>query len=168
MDPQLQKIIEGLQGDIGNLQSQMGTHYHGGYDSSQVNWAVIAQRILYVPFTIYGADAATAANYSTFWVAPAACLLLSFQEAHATAGTDGSAVTLDLEKLTGTTAPGSGSSMLSTTLSLKATANTVQTATVTPTNANKTLAAGDRVALKKGGTLTSVANVTTQTLFQLI
>lgn len=168
MDPEIQKIIVGLQADIGDLRSQMGTHYHGGYDSSRINWADIYQRVLYVAHTVYGADAATATNYSTFWIAPAACLLTAFQEVHQTAGTDASAVTLDLEKLTGTTAPGSGVSMLSSTLSLKATASTVQKATVTTTNANRTLAAGDRVALKETGTLTAVANVSVIALFQLI
>lgn len=168
MDPIAQQIIEGLQRDIANLQSQMGTHYHGGYDSSQVAWSNLFGRKLYIDYTIPGTSAATSANYSSFWIAPAACLLTFFKEVHQTAGTDAGAVTLDLEKLTGTTAPGSGTTMFSSTLSLKATANTVQTATLTGTNANKTLAAGDRIALKSSGTLTAVANVTALLEIQLI
>lgn len=168
MDPIIQQTIEGIQRDVANLQSQMGTHYHGGYDTSQVNWANIAGRQLYITNIVPGTSAATAANYSIFWIAPAACLLIGFKEVHVTAGTDAGAVTLDLEKLTGTTAPGSGVSMLSSTLSLKATINTVQTATITTTTANKTLALGDRVAFKLTGTPTAVANVVGLMQVQLI
>jgi 3-deoxy-D-arabino-heptulosonate 7-phosphate (DAHP) synthase class II len=115
---------------------------------------------LYLAHTVYGADAAAAANYSTFFIAPIAMTVESFREVHATAGTDGAAVTLQLEKLSSTTAPGSGSNVLTTALSLKATANTVQTGSLTTTLANRALAIGNRLALKKSGTLTAVANVT--------
>jgi hypothetical protein len=89
---------------------------------------------------------------------------------HKTAGSDGSAVTLDLEKLTGTTAPGSGVTMLGATIDLKGTANTAKTATLaTGSNLpNLSLAAGNRCALKLAGTPTSLANVTTLLEFQLV
>lgn len=143
-------------------------HFHTGFDVSQVSWTDLSNRYLYVQQTIYGADAATAANYSTFWIAPFAVQVTNFYEVHATAGTDGSAVTLQLEKLTGTQAPGGGATMLASALSLKATANTVQTATLTTTLANRSLAKGNRLALLKSGTLTSVANVTVLVELQVI
>lgn len=164
-----QQVTE-LQGRVGTLENRMDTHYHGGFESTPVKWANLSQRKLHVAHTIYGATAATAANYSVVFVALYACLLTSFQEAHTTAGTDASAVTLDLEKLTGTTAPGSGVTMLGATMDLKASTNTVRTATLASgaNLPNLSLAAGNRVALKLGGTPTAVANVTTLLEFQLV
>lgn len=82
-----------------------------------------------------------------------------FREVHQTAGTDAGAVTLDLEKLTGTQNLDAGAAVLNATLSLKATINTVQTATLTDTLTSRSLARGDRLALKDSGTLTAVQNV---------
>ncbi len=64
--------------------------------------------------------------------------------------------TMALEKLTGTTAPGSGSSMLTGALDLTTTANTVLSGTLTGTTANLQLAAGDRIGCVLGGTLTGL------------
>ncbi len=102
---------------------------------------------------------ATAANYGVFFIAPFACEVVSVREAHTTAGTDAGAVTLDIEKLTGTQAPDAGVSVLSATIDLKGAANTVQAPALTATTANKRLAAGDRLCLKDAGTLTAVAGV---------
>lgn len=135
-------------------------HQHTGFDSSRVLWSDIASKKVHVYHTIQGTDAATATNYGVFFIVPFTCTLSSFKEVHQTAGSDGGAVTLTLEKLTGTTAPDSGSVMLASTLSLKATANTVQIGTLTTTLANRNLAIGDRLCLKDAGVLTSVANVT--------
>lgn len=135
-------------------------HTHTGYDMNRVRFADLDSPIYYVQHTIIGTAPATTTNYSIFWIAPAACVVTLFKEVHTTAGSDGSAVTIQLEKLTGTTSPGSGSTILTTALSLKATANTVQTGSLTTTLASKNLAAGDRLALKLAGTPTAVANVT--------
>jgi len=131
-----------------------------GFDSQRIDFKDIYKRKLYFTETVYGADAATAANFKTFLIVPEAGVLTGFREVHAIAGTDGGAVTLDLEKLTGTTEPGSGVSMLGATLSLKATKDTVQVATFTTTLANRSVVAGDRIALKTSGTLTGLVDVT--------
>ena len=135
-------------------------HIHNGFDMSKVNFIDIAQRKVWVHHTIYGTTAATATNYGVFYIVPVACVLTKFQEVHQTAGSDGGAVTVMLEKLTGTQAPDAGVDMLTTALSLKSTANTVQTGVITNTYANRNLVAGDRLCLEDAGTLTSVANVT--------
>lgn len=168
---QLFEQVQQVAADLEALKKRVDsppTHYHNGFDSNQISWVDIYQKRLHVVHTVQSTNAATSTFYSTFLIVPAPALIIGFQEVHQTAGTDASAVTLDLEKLTGTTAPGSGVSALSSTISLKATASTVQTATITSTNANRTLAAGDRLALKTSGTLTAVANVTTLTTLQLI
>lgn len=167
----IQEQIAKLQQDVTALQKQgelPPDHYHNGFDSNILSWFDIGQKTLFIRHTVYGADAATAADYSVFFIVPAPAVITAFSEVHTTAGTDVGAVTLDLEKLTGTTAPGSGVSALNATLSLKATANTVQNATVTLTASNRTLAKSDRIALKLTGTPTSLANVSTLMTLQLI
>lgn len=175
MPPNQQKTPEELIADLTTRvqalekQGEMPPdHYHNGFDSNIVSWYDIGQKALFVHHTLPGIMPATAGYYSVFLIVPMACLIIGFKEVHSTAGSDAGAVTLDLEKLTGTTAAGSGVSALASTLSLKATANTVQTATLTGTATNRTLAAGHRMALKLTGTPTAVANVSTLLTLQLI
>lgn len=68
----------------------------------------------------------------------------------------GAAATLVVEKLTSTTAPGSGTTLLSGTLDLTAAANTVVAGTLTATAADLLLASGDRLSCKLGGVLTGL------------
>lgn len=150
------------------FQSLPPAHRHTGLDSDPVDWTSVGNRVLTFRHTLPGAAAATGANYGAFLVVPQACRVVRFVEVHRTAGTDASAVTVDLEKLTSGTAEGSGSSVLSAALSLKSTANTPQEGTITSTNANRTLADGDRLALKDSGTLTAVADVTVMVQVLLI
>jgi hypothetical protein len=162
MAEDIQKQIDELVKRTKSLEGQVQqpSHYHNGFDSNQIAFVDIYQKKLYVHHTIVGTAAATAANYGVFYIAPVACLVTRIQEVHQTAGTDGGAVTLNIEKLTSGVAPDSGSTILTTALSLKATINTVQTGGITVTSSAKTLAAGDRLCMKDTGTLTAVANVT--------
>lgn len=85
------------------------------------------------------------------------------RESHATAGTDGGAVTLDVKKATGTTAIASGTTILGSTFDMKGTINTV----VHKTRGNggvlstpvATLAEGDRLGVDYTGTITALAGV---------
>ena len=81
------------------------------------------------------------------------------QQIHSTLGTDGSAVTVTVTKDTGTQAPGAGTALLTAGFNLKATANTVQEATLTTTLDNRKFSKGDRLAIKFSGVLTSVAGL---------
>jgi len=160
MDP-IQQQIDNLKNEIERLKNDKLTfdHQHTGLDFSRVVWDNISTKKLYIHHTLYGANAATAANYGTFFIVPFACVVNGFKEIHQVAGSDAGAVTLTLEKLTGTTAPDSGAVVLSAALSLKATANTLQEGVMTITNADRTLAKDDRLCLKDAGTLTNVSNV---------
>jgi hypothetical protein len=161
---------EEIQNQINNLQSEIETikknpsmpdHQHTGFDVSKVKFSDLSQRKIYKTHTIIGTMAATAGNYGVFFINQIAkCYVSGFWEVHQVAGTDGLAVTLDLEKLTSGQAPNSGVSALASALNLKSTANTVQSATLTETSANKTLSIGDRLCLKDSGVLTAVNNVT--------
>ncbi|NBQ67420.1 MAG: hypothetical protein EBU46_00770 [Nitrosomonadaceae bacterium] len=98
-----------------------------------------------------------------FYIANRPMEVVAIREVHSTAGSDGSAVNVQVVKDTGTNAPGAGTDLLTNNSSagfnLKGTANTVQTGTLTATAASKKLAAGDRLSLDFAGTLTAVAGV---------
>ena len=81
--------------------------------------------------------------------------LVAVSEVHSTASSSG---TLQLEKCTGTTAPGSGTDLLSSTISLAGAANTVLSGTLSATRSDRIFVAGDRLALDFGGTVTGLVN----------
>lgn len=110
--------------------------------------------------TIPGTQAQTSGNYSVIFIAPCPLVILGAKEVHTAAGTDASAVTLDIEKLTGTQAPGAGVSILKDTFDLKGTADTIQSTLPTLTSNDRNLFKDDRIALEVTGTLTAVENVT--------
>lgn len=60
----------------------------------------------YVEANLPSTDPQTAANYGMVFTALRPCEVLEVSEVHGTLGTDGGAVTLQLERLTGTTAKG--------------------------------------------------------------
>lgn len=108
----------------------------------------------------------TAAAIATqnIFVAPSPCRVVAVKEWHAVAGTNGSAVTVDITKETATGAgatavPGGGSTILTAALSLKATAKTTQSGTLSATATSLVLGKGDRLSIKLTGTATAVAGV---------
>lgn len=119
-------------------------------------------------------NAATSTLYGAPIPLPVPCTLVQVQEVHGVAGSDAGAVTVTVEKLTGTTAKGSGIALLSSAFDLKGTANTVATKyvtsglveTVTSGMLDRSFDAGDRVALKTSGTLTAVSDVAVTLLFK--
>ena len=113
-----------------------------------------------ITVSLPGTLSATATNYGVFFIANRPIEITKIKEVHNTAGSDGSAVTLQIEKLTGTTALDSGSTILNTAFNLKGTANTVVSYQgYKDLTINRQLVEGDRLALKDAGTLTNVAGV---------
>lgn len=167
---QIQDEIQKIWSAVNQLQNTpaIPDHFHNGYDVSPINFSMIYQKKVYIHHTLQGINAATASNYGTFWIAPFACLAKNIYEIHQTAGTDGGAVTLQVEKLTGTTAAGSGQSIIATAYNLKSTANTLQTSVMVTTSAYVTIAKGDRLALKLAGTPTSLSTVSVLTELLII
>jgi len=112
--------------------------------------------------------AASTANQDVFIAAPGG----NYQVTGVTAtfGTASSSGTLDVVKATGTTAIGSGTSVMTGTISLAGTANTPVHGTLSSTISSLQLAGaangastgGDRLGIKLGGTLTSLANCLVQ------
>lgn len=93
--------------------------------------------------------------------------IVEAREVHSTAGTDAGAVTLTIEKLTGTQAPAAGQNVFKTsTFNLKAAANTVQRLTVSSLTglsaaqrAGQLLSPGDRLGFTVAGVLTTLAGL---------
>jgi len=150
--------------------TRIQSHAHTGIDSVPIEFSHLSNRVLTVYWTIPGAQAATATNYGTFFTAPYACTVIAMTEVHETAGTNAGAVTLQLERLQGTDAPGAGDEILVTAFNLKATANTVQEGVITPVRTSgisaANLSVGDRLCLKDAGTLTALSNVSVVVLIQ--
>lgn len=144
--------------------AKVPVHSHNGVDTNQIPFDNLSQKKVYVHWTIPGSSAATASNYGVFWIAPVACTVTGFAEVHEVAGTAGGTVSLQLERLQGTEAPGAGDDLLNSALSLKSAANTVQYGSITKSRTSgrglANLAAGDRLCLKDSGTLTTLSNVT--------
>lgn len=85
--------------------------------------------------------------------------VIGISEVHTTAGSDGSAVTLSVNKCTGTQTPAQGTTLMSGTFDMKGTAQTVQNATLVALQSTLILNAGDRLALDFAGTITALAGV---------
>jgi len=120
-----------------------------------------------------GTTAQTAANFTTpFFIAQRSYEVIKITERHETAGSDAGAVTLQLVKVPSGTAPASGLSVMSATLSLKTTANTNQfgaiSQVITSSVADRVLVAGDSLALVSSGTLTALVGVTVSVLLKAI
>ena len=134
-----------------DFERQLQRHTHTGIDGTSK---------LDRSFEVTAALAQGTANlyFTTFWNVPFPCALLGATESHAVAGTDGGAVTVRVERLVGTQAPGGGYA-LTEPQSLKSTVNTVVDLTLTTDRTQLTFLKGDRLALKLTGTPTSVNGV---------
>ena len=109
--------------------------------------------------SLNGTEPATAANYGHFYTALRKEEVIEVSVVWTTAGSDGGAVTLDMERLQGTEALDAGDTLFASTVNLKGTANTVNFPTLTATKANRVLSRGDRLALKDSGTLTALVGL---------
>jgi len=105
---------------------------------------------------VYQAPLNTALVDTPIFVASAACQMTAATELHGV--NSALAANVQITKDTGTTAPGGGIILLTNNTNagfdLNAAANTVQTGTLTATEASLQLAIGDRLSLKFSGTLT--------------
>lgn len=109
-------------------------------------------------FTCAGLSATSASGDCVF-VADRAYQVTSIKFVQKTAGGAGCAA--NIEKITGTTAPGSGTVMGTGSYDCNVTANNTVTAyTLTGTTGTLQLASGDRMGIKLAGTLTALAGLT--------
>ncbi len=109
----------------------------------------------------YTTGTTAAATDFAFYVAPRAMKVIAISQVHAVAA--GGASALQVTKDTGTDAPGAGTNLLTNNTNsgfdLNATANTVQTGSLSATPANLLLAAGDRLSVDYANAIQSSAGV---------
>lgn len=108
---------------------------------------VLSKDGFFITCLVAGTSAATATNYTHFFTAKFPCEVLSITEIHAVAGGAGS---LDVRKPLAGATPGTGNSLLLTSIDLTGTANTLITKqgnTLTATKGDRTLNPGDRLSL---------------------
>lgn len=98
-----------------------------------------------VRFTASYPQVAAADIAKTFFIAPAACKVISAYERHVTVA--GGAAVMTIEKLTTGEAPGSGDDLFTVGFDANSTANTPVSKTAVTTTAG-TMAAGDALCLK--------------------
>ncbi len=104
-----------------------------------------------------------------FFIAPEPLEVVEVHAIHTTLGTGAGDVTLQVERLQGTEAPGgNGDALMASTVNLKAANNTLQSPALTATTTNLQLAAGDRLGVDISGTTTSVAGVVVTVLMRRI
>lgn len=160
LNDQIQDAIDDNNGINQFGVTETPYHTHNNLDSPSVSFQNLTNRNEILHLVLPGTSAATAGNYGVFFIAPYKCVFMGATEVHGTKGTDGSPVSLQIEKLTGTTASGSGTSLLATAFDLKGTINTVQNAVLRKVpNSNFNLSIGDRLGFVLTGTPTSVAQV---------
>lgn len=112
--------------------------------------------LIHFVYNQYQATIPAGGTSLTLGIATRTCRVQSVKAIWSTASTSG---TLDIKKDTGTNAPGAGTTVLTGTVGTASTANTTASGTVTGTVATKTLAAGDRISVTFGGTMTNQAGL---------
>lgn len=111
---------------------------------------------VYITINLVGSEPQTAVNYDVFFTAARPMEILEIWETHSVASTSG---TLNLEILGSGVALDSGNEVIKSDLSTATTANTPQFVRGFQLNSTRILSTGDRLALKDGGTLGSVQNL---------
>lgn len=104
----------------------------------------------------------TAANYGMFFTARHPCEVLRVTATWGVAATGGGSGALQVEKLTGTTAKGSGINTLLTAIDMTATANTPvirEGKTLVTATSARQLKENERLAIKSSGTITALKDL---------
>jgi len=152
-----------------NICAPAGASADPGFDSVTVGDAdgvtingVIAPQALEISFHSQTASSPADHVDRTFFIANQAYQVTAIRFVHATA--NGATLYAQVTKDTSTEAPGAGVDLLTNNsnsgFDCNATANTVQTGTLTATTANLQLAAGDRLSVDFSTSATSLVGVT--------
>ena len=114
--------------------------------------AKVGMQVISIP----AADASVAVDQHS-WIADGTYRVVSVESIWSVASTSG---TIMVTRTQGTEAPSAGDSLLTAVIDTSGTADTVNTATLSATEALLTLVAGDRISLNFGGTVTNLLGLT--------
>jgi len=120
----------------------------------------------YFTAKVQGTSATTSGNYGIFATVRYPIQIIRIDERHEVAGSDGSAVTLDVVVVNNGSAVSTGASLLASTFNLKATADTLQIKDKRNLSNNRFVEPNQSIALKTSGTLTAVAGVSVTVYYQ--
>lgn len=126
----------------------------------KINSARGIEHVQWVQMPPYGTNVPVTATSYTFFIANRACRVVAVSVIASSTTTP----TVDVFKDTGTNAPGAGTSVLTGAITFSGTANTRVTGTVSSTVATITLAAGDRLSTKWGGTIGAITGAVVSVL----
>lgn len=149
MEGELKNEIAELRNKVDSMEEILTTHKHKGFDET-----LKLGLIFPIEEHLQGAIPVTAANYGIFFVnkSDRTYEVSEIQVSWGTASTSG---TLQIERLQSTEAKGAGDDLLSSTIDMSGTANTVNTGTLVTDKTLLKLEKGNRLGLVNGGTLTS-------------
>jgi len=123
-------------------------HTHTGTDMPQVEYEnILRTPNLVVTAVVDGVNARAQEWYDTFFIAPYQCEVTALSEVHGTAEATTDPYSMQVQRLQGTEATGSGDNLLTTAFDLTGTAETVVNGTLVNTNV-KILNKDDRLALR--------------------
>ena len=124
------------------------SHFHNGMDSPRVDYQNLDRAPqLIVTAVVDGEDAQAQANYDKFFIAPYVCEVTAMSEVHSEAEGVTDPYSMQVQRLQGTEATGSGDNLLTTAFDLTGTAETVVSGTLVSTNV-RILNKDDRLALR--------------------
>ena len=129
-----------LQSQIDEVRDRLDEHQHDNFDNTQK-----IKRTILVTFNVVGGGCA--------FIATSPCVIKKVYEMHELTATGATVV----EKLTGTTFIGLGTSILTTNFALSTTRDTVQIGVLTNPNGIY-LAKGDRIGVWQNGSYTGIVN----------
>jgi hypothetical protein len=145
-----------VEQELKRIEERINEHQHQAVDGTTPLW-----QTCFIQETLPGTTAQTSGNYKVFFTASFPCFVTGITEVHGTA--NGGACTLQVERLTGTTAAGSGTNLLTTAFDLNATADTTQFGGLrggAKLIAQTGLNLGDRLALKiASGSVSGIVNL---------
>ncbi len=158
-------VVLSAQGDDTNISVNIdpkgtGVVDIGAADDLTVGGVIVPQEL---EVSFHG-QAATAMVDQSFFLATQAYQVTKISFVHAVAETSAANLRVQVTKDTSTNAPGAGNNLLTNNSNNgfdgKATANTVQTGTLTATTADLQLAAGDRLSVDFEASATELVGVT--------
>jgi len=157
-----EKYSSDLQNRITNLEAwSYNNTLLNAKDGFYITYKYQAQLIssIEINFDTKSTITTYADNNQPFFIARHPCEVMWVAESHTVKGTDAGAVTLNIEKLTGTQAPGAGVEILGTAFDMKGTIDTVVQKEGKDLTVNRQLKNGERLCVKFTGTKTALAGV---------
>src|SRR3990167_4853692 len=152
------RIADAVVGAVASVTQCLGRVVRGA--GTEVMYMNADLEHVQAVFIAAEASLVTTAEFAAFFIADRHYRVIGARERHSVAGTNGSAVTAQVQKVTSGTAKASGVNVLSTTFDLKSTADTPVWLGPSTTAADIVLVPGDALTVLSSGTYTALIDTT--------